>query len=68
VPDTITGLPRLLFMQPLTVLMRQTRQAVRAILQSILLRCLWSTDRGRGELTTPMHRCLENVQISMNNV
>jgi hypothetical protein len=27
---------------PLTVLKRQTRQAVHAIKQSILLRCLWS--------------------------
>ncbi len=28
-------------LRPLTVLMKQTRQAVRAIKQSILLRCLW---------------------------
>ena len=28
-------------LQPLTVLMKQTRQVVRAIKQSILLRCLW---------------------------
>ncbi len=35
-------LPKLLFLlQPLTVLMKQKRQAVRAIQQSILLRCLW---------------------------
>jgi hypothetical protein len=27
---------------PLTVLMKQTRQAVRTFKQSILLRCLWS--------------------------
>ncbi len=31
----------LLLLQPLTVLMKQTRKAVRAIKQSILLRCLW---------------------------
>ncbi len=31
----------LFFMRPLTVLMRQTRPAVRGIHQSILLRCLW---------------------------
>jgi hypothetical protein len=29
------------WLQPLTVLMKQTRQAVRAVKQSILLRCLW---------------------------
>ncbi len=35
------GLPRLLFlMWPLTVLMKQTKQAVHAIKQSMLLRCL----------------------------
>ncbi len=28
-------------LQPLTVLMKQTRQAVRAIRQSIIIRCLW---------------------------
>jgi len=33
---------RLFLMQPLTVLMRQTRQAVHVIHQSIFLRCLWS--------------------------
>jgi hypothetical protein len=40
-PTTSAGLPRLLFLlPPLTVLMLQTRQAVPAIKQSILLRCL----------------------------
>ncbi len=29
-------------LRPITVLMRQTRQAVRAINQSIFLRCLWN--------------------------
>ncbi len=44
---TSAGLKRLTFffffclLWPLTVLMMQTRQAVRAIKQSILLRCLW---------------------------
>ncbi len=43
VPTTSTGLARLLFLlQSFTVLMRQTRQVVRIINQSILLRCLWS--------------------------
>jgi hypothetical protein len=45
VPATSTGLPRVSFffsffvllLQPLTVLMKQTRQAVRAIKRSILL-------------------------------
>jgi hypothetical protein len=48
VPATSAGLPRLLFLlRPLTVLMKQTRQVVRAIGQSILLRCLWfETSRG----------------------
>jgi hypothetical protein len=42
VPATSSGPPRLLFLlQKLTVLMRQTKQAVCAIKQSILLRCLW---------------------------
>ncbi len=43
VPATSAHLPRLLFLlQPLRVLMKQTRQVVLAIKQSILLRCLWS--------------------------
>ncbi len=42
VSSTSTGLQRLLFLlRPLTVLMKQTRQAVHTIKQSILLRCLW---------------------------
>ncbi len=44
-PVTSAGLNRLLFfsflLRPLTVLMKPTRQEVRAIKQSILLRCLW---------------------------
>jgi len=43
VPGTSTGFLRFLFlMRPLTVLMKQTRQAGHTIKQSILLRCLWS--------------------------
>jgi hypothetical protein len=42
VPATSTSLPRLpVLLQPLKVLMKHTRQAVIAIKQSILLRCLW---------------------------
>jgi hypothetical protein len=42
VPTTSAGLNRLLFLlQTLTVLMKQTRQAVRVHKQSIILRCLW---------------------------
>ncbi len=42
VPATSTSLPRLLFLLwPLTVLMKQTRQVVCTVKQSILLRCLW---------------------------
>ncbi len=42
VPPTSASLPRLLFLlHPLTVLMKQTRQAVFAIKQYLLLRCLW---------------------------
>ncbi len=44
VPTTSTGLKRLCFfllLRPLTVLMKQTRQVVRAIKQSTSLRCLW---------------------------
>ncbi len=36
-PATCARLPRLLFMRPLTVLMKQTRQAVRTIKQSVYL-------------------------------
>ncbi len=44
VPATSTRLPRLLFLLlPLTVLIKQTRQAIHAVRQSILLRCLWFT-------------------------
>jgi len=39
---TSASLPRLLFLlRPLAVLMKQTRQAVCTVKQSILLRCLW---------------------------
>ncbi len=41
VPVASAHLPRLFLLWPLTVLMNQTRQAVHAIKQSILLRCLW---------------------------
>jgi hypothetical protein len=40
VPATSASHPRLFLLRPLTVLMKQTRQAVHAINQSILLRCL----------------------------
>ncbi len=39
-------------LRPLTVLMKQTRHAVRAIKQSILLRCLWEK---RGQPTNKTH-------------
>ncbi len=47
-PATSAGLPRLLVFlrRALTVLMKQTRQAVRAIKQSILLTCLWIEEIG----------------------
>ncbi len=44
VPSTSASLSRLLFLflrWPLTVLLKQIRQAVHAFKQSILLRCLW---------------------------
>jgi hypothetical protein len=46
VPATSAAHNRLLFfffflLQPFTALMKQTRQAVHAIKQSIFLRCLW---------------------------
>jgi hypothetical protein len=45
VPATSTRLPRLIFilflLLPLSVLMKQTRQALCAVKQSILLICLW---------------------------
>jgi hypothetical protein len=45
VPTTSASLNRLLFfflLQLLTVLMKQTRQVVHTIKQSMLLRCLWA--------------------------
>jgi hypothetical protein len=43
VPATSAGRARLLFLlQPLAVLMKQIRQAVCAVKQTILLRCLWA--------------------------
>jgi hypothetical protein len=39
VPATSASLPRLFLLRPLTVLLKQTRQAVHTIKQSILLRC-----------------------------
>jgi hypothetical protein len=42
VPATSAGLNRLLFLlRPLTVVMKQTRQVVHAIKQSVLLSCTW---------------------------
>ncbi len=42
VPATVASFNRLLFLlRALTVLMKQTRQAVVAVKQSTLLRCLW---------------------------
>jgi len=41
VPATSTASSKGILWQPLTVLTRQTSQAVRAIDQSIFLRCLW---------------------------
>ncbi len=56
VPPTSASLPSLLFLLwPLTVLMKQTRQAVWAVKQSILLRCLWA-------IFTTLY-CLPNVWI-----
>ncbi len=53
-PATSVGLAKwLILLPPLRELMKQTRQAVRAIKQSILLRCLWikqtRTERGATE-------------------
>ncbi len=41
VPTTSASSKASFFMWPLTVLMKQTRQAVHTIKQTILLRCLW---------------------------
>ncbi len=59
-PATSAGLPRLLFLlQPLTVLMKQTRQVVHTIDTSILLRCLWGDPED--------HRCLySSKSVSAN--
>ncbi len=37
-----------LLLRPLTVLLKQTRQAVHAVKQSIFLRCLWFKDSNRA--------------------
>jgi len=41
VPATSASLSRLFLLWALTVLIKQTKQAVRTIKQSILLKCLW---------------------------
>ncbi len=40
---------------PLTVLMKQTRQAVHAVKQSILLRCLWLEETMKTNLLSQSH-------------
>ncbi len=51
--------PRAFLQQPLTVLNRQTRQVVRAINQSVFLRCLWIEHRYlRKEDCTSCAMCL----------
>jgi hypothetical protein len=70
VPATSANLQRLLFLlRPLTVLIKQTRQAVRAIKQSILLRCLWfhSILLSSFSSTVKMHssQSFQSVRISL---
>ena len=50
-------------LQPLTVLMKQTRQAVHAINQSSFLRCLWQTPTTAAEkLAQTMHKSVHDVR------
>jgi hypothetical protein len=63
VPATSVGLSRLFFLfflrWPLTVLMKQARQAVSAFKKSILLRCLWC------DATTP-HEKVASMSADIN--
>ena len=58
--------------RPFTLLMKQTRQAVRAVKQSIILRCLWcwqcilNTNAGKPT-DLSCHRCLINTGIEKMN-
>jgi hypothetical protein len=63
VPTTSTpfGPFSLFLLQPLTVLMRQTRQAVCAINQSIFLRCLWS--RYITQITSTYSKCSLDICV-----
>jgi len=62
VPSTSTSLQRLFLLQPLAVLMKQTRQSVHAINQSILLRCLWLFCYDQN--VTAFHRDKAAIQFS----
>ncbi len=61
VPATRAGLPKLFLLQPLTVLMKQTRQAVCTIKQSILLSCLWYEHHSNISNSAFIKRCVINV-------
>jgi hypothetical protein len=61
VPATSNRLPGLLFLlRLLTVLIKQTRQAVCAVKQSILLGCLWHCPRYQGKYIV----CLSSVAVA----
>jgi hypothetical protein len=60
-PATRAGLPRLFFMRPLTVLMKQTRQAGRTIKQSILLGCLWAESTVMFALVVTSQQKISNL-------
>jgi hypothetical protein len=67
VPTTSAGLPRLLFsflfMQPLAVLIKQTRQAVRAIKQSIYLDVYDSSTFIKCLFVTWNQKCREKIWV-----
>jgi hypothetical protein len=62
VPATSTSLPRLLFLLwPLTILMKQTRQAVPAVKQSKLLKHLWLCQLKYLFIAFPVSKFLQKV-------
>ncbi len=63
-PLLVLPLPRAFLQQPLTVLTIKTRQAIRAINQSIFLRCLWLASHPRSSLKDSLeHRYWKSPKI-----
>jgi hypothetical protein len=69
VPATSAGLNRPLFLLwLLTVLMKQTRQVVRTVKQSILLRCLWVEVPDSNKHTSLLGDAISNCKLLTNMI